>query len=107
VAPSDFSDFLNANLAHEWIERAGKLAVRLFAQAPRALFLPDGLLVAHGGFPLTDLHPRLAETGNWNDPACLADFVWTRAHPTRAGSSPTASRAAASSGTRTSPPSAR
>ena len=81
VAPSDFTDFLNANLAHEWIERAGKLAVRLFAEAPRALFFPDGLLVAHGGFPLADLHARLAETGNWNDPACLSDFVWTRAHP--------------------------
>ena len=81
VSPSDFTDFLNANLAHEWIERAGKLAVRLFAQAPRAVFFPDGLLVSHGGFPLADLHSRLAETGDWNDPACLSDFVWTRAHP--------------------------
>ena len=81
VAPSDFTDFLNANLTHEWIERAGKLAVRLFAQAPRALFFPDGLLLAHGGFPLVDLHPRLAETRDWNDPICLSDFVWTRAHP--------------------------
>lgn len=81
VSPSDFSDFLNANLAHEWIERAGKLAVRLTAQAPRALFLPDGLLIVHGGFPLVDLHPKLLETGDWNDPACLSDFVWTRAHP--------------------------
>lgn len=81
VSPSDFADLLNANLAHEWIGRAGKLAVRLFAEAPRALFFPDGLLVSHGGFPLADLHGRLAETGNWNDPACLSDFVWTRAHP--------------------------
>jgi hypothetical protein len=55
--------------------------VRLFAQAPRALFLPDGLLIAHAGFPLSDLHHKLAETGNWNDPACLSDFVWSRAHP--------------------------
>jgi hypothetical protein len=82
VSPGDFADFLNANLAHEWIERAGKLAVRFFAQAPHALFLPDGLLIAHAGFPLTDLHSRLEETGNWNDPACLSDFTWTRAHPT-------------------------
>ena len=82
VSPSDFANFLNANLAHEWIGRVGKLVVRLFAQAPRALFLPDGLLVAHAGFPLVDLHARLAETGDWNDPACLSDFVWTRAHPT-------------------------
>ena len=81
VAPSDFADFLNAHPAHEWIERAGKLAVRLIARSPRALFLPDGLLVAHGGFPLADLHPRLVETGDWNDPACLSDFVWSRLHP--------------------------
>ena len=81
VSPSDFSDFLNENLAHEWIGRAGKLAVRLVAEAPRALFLPDGLLVAHGGFPLRDLHERLAHSGDWNDPQCLIDFVWGRAHP--------------------------
>ena len=82
VSPSDFADVLNANIAHEWIERAGKLAVRFFAQAPHALFLPDGLLIAHAGFPLSDLHVRLEETGDWNDPACLSDFTWTRAHPT-------------------------
>jgi hypothetical protein len=81
VIPSDFSDFLNAHLAHEWITRAAKLAVRLFAAAPRALFLPDGLLITHGGFPLTDLHAELRATGNWNDPRCLSDFTWTRAHP--------------------------
>jgi hypothetical protein len=81
VAPWDFSEFLNANLAHEWITRAGKLAVRMFAAAPRALFLPDGLLVTHGGFPLVDLHAGLRESGDWNDARCLDDFTWTRAHP--------------------------
>jgi hypothetical protein len=81
VAPSDFSEFLNENLAHEWIGRAGKLVVRLVADAPRALFFPDGLLVAHGGFPLADLHGMLADTKDWNDPRCLTDFVWVRAHP--------------------------
>lgn len=81
VSPSDFADFLNANLAHEWIVRAGKLAVRLTAHAPCSLFFPDGLLVAHGGFPLVDLHAALAETGDWNAPACLSDFVWARMHP--------------------------
>ena len=81
VTPSDFSDFLNANLAHEWITRMGKLAVRLFSAAPRALFLPDGLLVTHGGFPLVDLHADLRESGDFNDPRCLDDFTWTRAHP--------------------------
>ncbi len=81
VSPSDFSDYLNDNLAHEWIGRAGKLAVRLVSRAPRGLFFPDGLLVAHGGFPLADLHAHLADTRDWNDPRCLIDFVWTRAHP--------------------------
>ena len=81
VNPSDFADQLNAQLAHEWVVRAGKVLVRLVAAAPRALFFPDGLLIAHGGFPLVDLHARLQETGDWNDPACLSDFVWSRAHP--------------------------
>ena len=80
VNPADFSEFLNAHLAHEWITRAGKLAVRLFAAAPRALFFPDGLLVTHGGFPLVDLHAELRERRDWNDPRCLSDFTWTRLH---------------------------
>jgi hypothetical protein len=81
VSPSDFSETLNENLAHEWIVRAGKVAVRLFANAPRALFFPDGLLVSHGGFPLADLHAELEARGDWNDPRCMTDFVWARAHP--------------------------
>jgi hypothetical protein len=81
VSPSDFADFLNANLHDEWVARAGKVALRLTAHAPRALFFSDGLLVAHGGFPLTDLHPALEAKRDWNDPACLSDFVWARAHP--------------------------
>ncbi len=81
VSPSHFAEFLNDNLAHEWISRVGKLIVRIVADAPRALFFPDGLLAVHGGFPLTDLHERLAETKDWNDPQCLTDFVWSRAHP--------------------------
>ncbi len=81
VSPSDFSDFLNANLGDEWITRAGQVALRLTAHASRALFFADGLLVSHGGFPLADLHPALEAKGDWNDPACLSDFVWARAHP--------------------------
>lgn len=82
VSPSDFSDFLNIHVGDEWIERAGKLTIKFFLSAPRALFFPDGLLVTHGGFPLTDLHFQLRESGDWNNPACLSDFVWTRAHST-------------------------
>jgi len=81
VSPSDFADFLNENRSEAAIVRTGQLALRLTAHAARALFFPDGLLVAHGGFPLADLHAALLSSGNWNDPACLADFVWARAHP--------------------------
>jgi hypothetical protein len=82
VTPSDFSEFLNTRHGDRSITVAAQLAIRLFANAPRALFFPDGLLVAHGGFPLTDLHANLRETGDWNSSSCLSDFVWARAHPT-------------------------
>jgi hypothetical protein len=83
VIPSDFTGWLNAQVeaGHPWAERLGKLIVSFFRRAPRALFFPDGLLVAHGGIPHTDLHEELARGGDWNDPRVLQDFVWLRAHP--------------------------
>lgn len=85
ASPSDFADGLNARLdargADDAAVRAGRLAVRLFARAPRALFLPDGLLAAHAGFPLVDLHAALEAAGDFNDPRALADFAWVRLHP--------------------------
>ena len=81
VSPSDFADFLNAHADDAHIQRVGKAAMLLTAHAPRALFFPDGLLVAHGGFPLADLHESLEATRDWNAPGCLSDFVWARAHP--------------------------
>jgi hypothetical protein len=83
VIPSDFTDWLNAqsDSGHPWAARLGRVIIRFFARAPRALFFPDGLLVAHGGIPHTDLHAELAEKGNFNDPRVLQDFVWLRAHP--------------------------
>jgi hypothetical protein len=80
VSPSDFADTLDAT-DDEVAHRLGRAAIRLFASRPRALFFPDGLLVAHGGIPLLDLHADLEARGDWNDPRVLSDFVWTRAHP--------------------------
>jgi hypothetical protein len=107
VSPADFADFLNANLAHEWIERAGKLAVRFFANAPRAIFLPDGLLVAHGGsrWPTSTRASRRRAIGTI-PPVWRISFGPgpTRPHGARCR---TASRAGASSDTRILRPFAR
>lgn len=81
VSPSDFADWLATQPQSTLGARSGRMAIRFFERAPRALFLPDGLLVAHGGFPLVDLHAELAASGDFNDPRALADFAWTRAHP--------------------------
>jgi hypothetical protein len=81
VSPSDFAEWLDAHPEDAQAWRAARLAVRLAERAPRALFLPDGLLAAHGGFPLVDLHAELEASGDFNDPRALGDFVWTRAHP--------------------------
>ncbi len=83
VLPSDFTDWLNAESAagHPWAARLGRVIVRFFRRAPRALFFPDGLLAVHAGVPHTDLHPMLEESRDWNDPRVLQDFVWLRAHP--------------------------
>lgn len=81
VIPSDFADWLNAHLDHPWAARLGRRIVEFFERAPRAIFLPDGLLAAHAGVPHADLLPLLEETGDWNDPRLLQDFVWLRAHP--------------------------
>lgn len=81
VSPGDFAEFLNDNSNDEWIVRAAHLLIRLYKLAARALFFPDGLLIAHGGFPLRDTHQALRENADWNSAQCLSDFVWTRAHP--------------------------
>ena len=82
VSPSDFDDWLNEH--HEDGDAAkreiGPLVIELFRRVPRALFFPDGLLAVHGGIPQSDIWPRLSSHGDLNDPLCLQDFVWTRAH---------------------------
>lgn len=57
----------------------GKYAAEFFASLPRALVLPDGTLLAHGGFPHADLLDSLHATSDLSKPDCLQDFVWSRA----------------------------
>jgi len=81
VSPFEFAEWLNVRQDQPVSQRLGKVVIDFFKRAPRALFLPDGLLVAHGGVPLRDLSGGLSAPESLNDPRCLQDFVWTRAHP--------------------------
>lgn len=80
VNPAEFTEWLNANHDNELWQRLGHATIEFFKRMPRALFLPDGLLVAHAGVPHTDLHDKIDSLESMNQPQCLEDFVWTRAH---------------------------
>jgi Calcineurin-like phosphoesterase len=80
VSPSEFTDWLNEHAGEPLKRRAGELVIEYFRTAPRALFLPDGLLVAHGGVPHAGRWPGIQRREDFNSPACLQDFVWNRAH---------------------------
>jgi hypothetical protein len=80
VSPSDFADFLNANREDPVACGVGLFAIRFFRFAPRAIFLPDGLVVVHGGVPLGLRFPSIAVPADLERAECLQDFVWTRAH---------------------------
>jgi calcineurin-like phosphoesterase family protein len=78
VDPSEFADWLNSRSKESpWIGLA-KVAIKFFECAPRALLLPDGLLVAHGGVPHTDW--PIQSKDDFANPKILEDFVWTRLH---------------------------
>ena len=58
--------------------RLRRAAIEFFKRMPRAIFMPDGLLIAHGGVPHTDLPVESFE--QLNESPYLQDFVWARAH---------------------------
>jgi hypothetical protein len=80
VNPAEFTEWLNTNRDESLWQRLGHATIEFFSRMPRALFLPDGLLVAHAGVPHTDLHEKIDSLESLNEPQCLEDFVWTRAH---------------------------
>ena len=57
----------------------GKIAAKFFESLPRAIILPDGTLLAHGGFPHADLLDSLQHRADLSKPDCLYDFIWLRA----------------------------
>lgn len=80
VSPSDFADFLNERRGDPAITEVGKLIVRFLQAAPRAMFLPDGLIATHGGVPLGTRWEHLTSVADLEREDCLQDFTWTRAH---------------------------
>jgi hypothetical protein len=91
VIPCDFAELVNSSAEDSAHRQAGLVAAWLVQRLPRALLFEDGLLAAHGGFPLPDLWPSLAQAKDLSRPEALRDFTWARAHdrirhkmPTRA-----------------------
>ena len=84
VLPAEFADFLNA---HEEYHDFGKWLVGLCQQLPRALVLPDGLFVAHGGCPSFDMNTfgyaidDLHSVEDLERPDILRTFIWNRVIP--------------------------
>lgn len=81
VSPSDFSEWLNADPNDTLRREMGALFVECFRDTPRALLFSHGLVVAHGGIPLVDLHGGIETAMDLDRPECRQDFIWTRAHP--------------------------
>lgn len=80
VSPSDFAEFLNERRDDDMSSALGRILVRFFQAAPRAIFLPDGLIVAHAGVPLGIRWESITSVADLERDDCLQDFTWTRAH---------------------------
>lgn len=83
IEPAEYCDALNAARARGAREDRARVElarafVRFCAGRPRAVFLPDGTLVAHGGFPHTDAQKDIATLSDLCSARCLDDFLWAR-----------------------------
>ena len=76
VSPATFQEQLNEGNDTE-LTQFGAILTRIVKELPYALFLPR-LLVAHGGFPLSDTWSELKSLADLTKRACLTDFVWNR-----------------------------
>jgi len=84
VLPSEFCQFLNQRKEYEDF---GKWLVGFCKILPRALFLPDGLFVAHGGCPSFDMNTfgysidDVKQLQDLEDEKYLHAFIWNRLIP--------------------------
>jgi hypothetical protein len=83
IEPAEYCEQLNSILRsndsarQEQVELA-KLLIPFWQGRPKAAILPDGLLLAHGGFPHTDMLPLLQTPADLARPNCVNDFLWAR-----------------------------
>ena len=81
VTPHEFSRWLEGEASAPAREAFGGACLRLAARAPRALFLPNGVWAAHGGFPFRDVWGGLDGPEALRGGLCGQDFVWGRFRP--------------------------
>jgi hypothetical protein len=83
IEPAEYCEALNAALKRDTPEdrervTLAKAFIRFCAGRPKAVFLPDGTLFTHGGFPHTDMQKEIAALADLCKPRCLDDFLWAR-----------------------------
>jgi hypothetical protein len=83
IEPAEYCEGLNEALKRDAPEdrervQLAKAFIRFCATRPKAVFLPDGTLYTHGGFPHTDAQKDLSTLADLCKPRCLDDFLWAR-----------------------------
>jgi hypothetical protein len=82
IEPAEYCEWLNGLLVNEAADceevELARLFIRFCQERPKAVFLADGTLYSHGGFPHTDTHMALSRPEHLSDPRCLSDFLWAR-----------------------------
>ena len=81
VSPSDFSDHLQDRQPDSKEYKIANSFTQYIKDAPAAIFLRDGTLLAHGGVPHIDLHPDIIKNMNFDSPEAINDFIWARLIP--------------------------
>lgn len=83
IEPAEYCEHLNAILhLQDPASRAevefAKLLITFWQSRPKAAILPDGTLLAHGGFPHSDMQGLLQTPADLARQNCLNDFLWAR-----------------------------
>jgi hypothetical protein len=83
IEPAEYCEQLNSiirsnDTARQDQVELAKLLIGFWQSRPKAVILPDGTLLAHGGFPHTDMLGSLQTPADLARPNCLSDFLWAR-----------------------------